>query len=75
VCCEPPHPSAEALTLIGWPGGGGACFLGSDDITELSTYSQLHDWRESAVKKGDVTWVAKVPDQVRSSDSHSCRHL
>lgn len=37
------------------------------DCTELGTYSQLHDWRQAALKKEDSTsrLVARVPDQVR----------
>lgn len=36
------------------------------DCTELGTYSQLHDWREAALKKDDATsrMLARVPDQV-----------
>lgn len=35
------------------------------DCTELGTYSQLHDWRQAALKKEDSTsrLVARVPDQ------------
>lgn len=37
------------------------------DCTELGTYSQLHDWRQAALRKEDSTsrLVARVPDQVR----------
>jgi hypothetical protein len=43
------------------------------DCTELGTYSQLHDWREAALKKDDSTsrWVASVPDQVRPDDIYA----
>jgi hypothetical protein len=37
------------------------------DLTELGTYSQLHDMREEALRKGSPSskWMAQVPEQVR----------
>lgn len=37
------------------------------DITELGTYSQLHDMREEALRKSSPgsKWMAQVPEQVR----------
>lgn len=36
------------------------------DMTELGTYSQLHDARKAALKRDDATaqFIASVPDQV-----------
>jgi hypothetical protein len=37
------------------------------DLTELGTYSQLHDMREDALRRGSKgsKWMAQVPEQVR----------
>jgi hypothetical protein len=36
------------------------------DLTELGTYSQLHDMREEALRKSNPgsKWMAQVPEQV-----------
>lgn len=45
------------------------------DLTELGTYSQLHDMREGALRRGAPSskWMGQMPEQVRACFSNiSC---